>query len=79
MVKYVGDIFDYPEGVAPRKTSGASDLIEISGEIRHETDKAWLVFDGAREGWVPKSQAEYDASDKTFTMPLWLATEKGFV
>lgn len=54
-----------------------SDLVDISAEVRRETDKAWLIFDGDREVWLPKSQAERDRN--TFTMPEWLATEKGLI
>lgn len=66
-------------------------LINISAEIRYETDKAYLVCDGRSEIkkgdtqpselriWLPKSQVEYNEDDKTFTMPEWLALEKGFI
>lgn len=57
---------------------GRNDLIEVAAEIHHETEKAWLLFDGEREEWVPKSQAE-DNGDGTFTMPEWLAAAKGFI
>ncbi len=67
-----------------------SDLIDITAELRHETDKAYLIFDGRTEikkgdtvpsevrVWIPKSKVEYDGN-KTFTMPEWLALEKGFI
>lgn len=53
-------------------------LIEISGELRGETDRALRIYDGAKTEWVPKSQVE-DHHDGTFTMPEWLAKEKGFI
>jgi hypothetical protein len=53
-------------------------LFDMAAEIRRETDKAWLLFDGTKEAWVPKSQVE-DNKDGTFTMPEWLAKDKGFV
>lgn len=53
-------------------------LTDIAAEIRRETDRAWLIFDGAREAWVPKSQVEKNP-DGTFTMPEWLAQEKGLI
>lgn len=53
-------------------------LTEIAGEIRGETDKAWRLFDGAVTAWVPKSLVE-DNGDGTFTMPEWMAKEKGFI
>jgi len=65
-------------------------LIDIAAELRHETDKAYLIYDG-REGikkgditpkdlvtWIPKSQCQMN-DDGTFTMPEWLALEKGFI
>lgn len=66
------------------------ELIDISAELRHETDNAYLIWDGRSEikkgdttpselrTWVPKSMVEYDG-DKTFTMPVWLAQDKGFI
>lgn len=53
-------------------------LIDISGEKRAETEKAFQIFDGIRTEWVPKSQVE-DNEDGTFTMPEWLAKDKGFI
>lgn len=67
-----------------------SNLIDISAELCHETDKAYLVYDGRSEIkkgdtsaselriWLPKSMVEYDGN-KTFTMPEWLALDKGFI
>jgi serine phosphatase RsbU (regulator of sigma subunit) len=52
--------------------------VEIAAEIIHETDMAWLLSDGITEEWVPKSQVK-DHEDGTFTMPYWLAEEKGFI
>lgn len=60
------------------KLTSDSKLIEIAAEIRHETDGAFLLDDGSgKPQWVPKSQVE-DNEDGTFTMPTWLAREKGF-
>ena len=53
-------------------------LIEIAAEVRAETDKACRLLDGKELEWVPKSQVE-DNKDGTFTMPEWLAQEKGFI
>lgn len=55
-----------------------SELFDMAAEVKVETAKAWLLSDGVKEAWVPKSQAE-DNGDGTFTMPEWLAKEKGFV
>ena len=55
-----------------------SNLVDIAAEVRRETERAWLVFDGEREVWLPKSQCERNP-DKTFTMPEWLASEKELI
>lgn len=67
-----------------------SDLVDVSAELRHETDKAYLIYDGRSETkkgdtavseirtWIPKSKVDYDGK-QTFTMPEWLALEKGFI
>jgi hypothetical protein len=53
-------------------------LTDIAGELRGETEKAYRIYDGAKTEWVPKSQVENN-KDGTFTMPIWLAQEKGFI
>lgn len=58
--------------------AGRSDLIDIAADLRHETDRAILIFDGAREAWLPKSLVERN-DDGTFTMPEWLALDKGLI
>lgn len=55
-----------------------SELFDMAAEIEVETAKAWKLTDGVRSEWVPKSQVE-DNGDGTFTMPEWLAKEKGFI
>jgi mannose-6-phosphate isomerase-like protein (cupin superfamily) len=59
-------------------TAGRSDLVDIAGEVRGETDNAWRFFDGTRTVWLPKSQVEV-SSDGTVTMPEWLAQEKELI
>lgn len=56
-----------------------SELVDIPGEIRGETDKAYRFFDGDKEVWLPKSQVEWDSFDRTMAMPEWLAKEKGLI
>jgi hypothetical protein len=52
-----------------------SDLIDLAVEIRHETALAYLVHDGHRDVWIPKSQCEVCTEGKatTITLPEWLA------
>lgn len=60
-------------------TSGKSDLVDIDATVRHRTDSAYLLDVGGNAPvWVPKSQVE-DNGDGTFTMPEWLAMEKGMI
>ena len=59
-------------------TSGKSDLIDIAAEKHHETEKAFLLFDGDRKEWVPKALVE-DNGDGIYAMPEWLAMERGFI
>ena len=61
--------------------------VEFTGEIKRETDLAYLVFDGVNEVWIPKSQiidkqaagSRLDDHNYEFTVPRWLATEKGII
>ncbi len=73
---------DYVIAAAPSRIPGSSamdnEMVEIAAMLRHETDKAYLLFDGVREAWVPKSQVE-DNGDGTFTMPTWLAQQREFI
>ena len=54
------------------------ELVDIAAQLHRETERAYLLFDGTREVWVPKSQVESNP-DGTFTMPEWLAQAKGFI
>ena len=54
------------------------EVVDIQAELRGETDNAFRIYDGKTTEWVPKSQVERNP-DGTFTMPEWLALEKGFI
>jgi hypothetical protein len=54
-------------------------IIEIAGEMRHETAMAYLLFDGDKEVWIAKSLGEWAAHSKTLQMPEWLALEKALI
>lgn len=59
------------------------DIIEISCQKKHETEKAILVVNlKNKEVWLPKSQIEID-SDKAgcveLQLPEWLAEEKELI
>lgn len=55
-----------------------SDIIDLALQVRGETTKAFRLTDGVKTEWVPKSQVEQN-DDGTFTMPEWLAKDKGFI
>lgn len=59
--------------------TGESNLIDLAGEIRRETELAYCFFDGDREVWLPKSQVEWDEHEKTMAMPEWMARDKGLI
>jgi hypothetical protein len=60
-------------------------LVEFCGEIRRDTEKAVLVYDGQNEIWLPRSmiksmrQIGNNRADHVFEIPEWLAREKGIV
>ncbi len=58
-----------------------SDLVDIACFVRMETPRAFLINDGRREVWVPKSQVEMHDEGKNHicVMPEWLAKEKELI
>lgn len=71
-----------PDHVYRGAGRSSSNLVDVEAELRRETpgdNGAFLIFDGTKEVWVPKSLVERDPQDGTFAMPEWLATEKGLV
>lgn len=54
-----------------------SDLVDVAGAVKRETEKAWLIDFGDGEIWLPKSQVE--VTDNIVTMPEWLALNKGII
>jgi hypothetical protein len=64
--------------------SSSMNYVEITVEIKHETEKAYRVTDGENEHWIPKSQLEDDpehisGSTYTIIIPEWLAQSKGLI
>jgi hypothetical protein len=76
-------------------TTGRSDLIDITAELRQDRETSYAIWQGdyhdafdtkttswggPREKWIflPKAHTEYDGKN-TFTMPEWLAQEKGLI
>lgn len=64
-----------------------TETIEIACEIKRETDKAWLVFDGVREVWIARSQISDQCEEQgmfgtkvtSIFIPVWLARDKGLI
>lgn len=54
-------------------------LFDFAAALKHETEKAFLVNDGDKDFWLPKGMTENNNNDGTFTIPEWLAIEKGIV
>lgn len=53
-------------------------LVDIAAEEKGSTERAFRLYDGDKTEWVPKSLVEKN-DDGTYTMPEWLAQEKGFI
>lgn len=61
--------------------------VEIACEVRVETDKALLIFDGTKEVWIPKSQIRDQCEEPgmfgskiiSIFISEWLAGEKGLI
>jgi len=57
--------------------------IEVCVEIESETDQAYLVNDGDKTVWLPKSQIQSETFEgevlATLEIPEWLAVKKGLV
>lgn len=47
-----------------------STLVQISVELVHETEKAWLLNDGTQKVWFPKSWGELEKAEDGTTYVL---------
>jgi hypothetical protein len=57
-----------------------SDLVDLALHCHRETDAAFLLSDDGderRAKWAPRSQVE--PSGGTYTMPEWLAKDRGWL
>ncbi len=61
-----------------REPVGKSDLVDIAGEIRLQTEKAIQFYDGKVTVWLPRSQIEI-GDDGTVAVPSWLAKKCGLL
>lgn len=63
-----------------------SDIVDISVQLHHETEKAVLVSDNGNKDkaiWIPKSLIEISQADKNgiveISLPEWMAKSKGLI
>jgi hypothetical protein len=56
----------------------SKELVDLDLDKKHETEKALLLSDGTHEEWIAKSVVE-DHGDGCYTMPVWIAREKGWL
>ena len=54
------------------------EIVKIQADLVRETQLAYLLNDGSKKSWVPKTQVE-DNEDGTFSIPEWIAIDKGFL
>ncbi len=59
----------------------SSELYDFAADMRHETELAWLVHNGEKEVWVPKSLGEWEPArgkpgHGTMTVPEWWAYQE---
>ena len=56
-------------------------LVEICGDIKHDTEDAILLSDGVNFDWLPRSQIKIRKLSNGYEviMPEWLAKKKGFI
>ena len=60
----------------------AARTIEITGEVRNQTNLAWLIFDGSVEVWLPKKLVTVRSTKDGLVlvaMPDHLAKRKGLL
>jgi len=57
--------------------------VDVAVTLERETDRAYLVNEGHKSVWVPKSQVtlNFDKNGvvETITLPEWLAFDKGLI
>lgn len=61
-----------------RPVRGAATKVEIMARLVRANESAFEIDDGDRRAWVPKSLTT-DNQDGTFTMPEWIAKDRGFI
>lgn len=63
----------------------SNEPVVIEAELTAHTDMAWMIDDGDDAVWIPRSQCQCDSENPEhgetyeFTLPEWLALEKGLI
>jgi len=65
----------------------SAEMVEISCELIHETARAFRIFDGSKDIWVPKSQCAWDpergqpetGKAGTLLIARWFAKKEGLI
>ncbi len=63
-------------------SGGDTALVDLTGLIKINREKAVLFNDGARDAWLPKSLIEITPVDRglvVVAVPEWLALDKGLI
>ena len=57
--------------------------VDFIAEMKHETEYAYLFFDGLNKIWIAKSQiitmTRLKGRDWEISVPYWVAEEKGII
>lgn len=61
-----------------RPVRGRAEKVEVTAKLIRANANAMEIDDGDRRAWVPKSLAT-DNEDGTFSMPEWVAKDRGFI
>jgi len=59
-----------------------SKLVDIAVQVKYETKAAYLINDGDKDIWIPKSQCELHFEPNKsaiLTLPEWLALDKELI
>lgn len=54
------------------------EMVDVDAKLIDESDAAWFISDGFSRAWIPKSKCT-DNGDGTFSMPEWIAKDKGLI
>lgn len=56
------------------------ETVELYFDVKRDLDKSWLVTDGDKDYFLPKSRCQQNGDDpRLFVVPRWLAEREGMV